>query len=101
MTNVRKLEVVQARPDTAEVPEIIAMLEKVLVHAKEGKVKALAIAHTLEDGQPSPLICSAWHNEAHNFYNLVAAVERLRGRIHQIFEAEDAQVNLEDPKSPA
>jgi hypothetical protein len=68
------------------VPEVISLLESILERAKAGKVRAVAIAATLEDGDPQPSLTTAWHYEPRYFPDLYTGVSCLLRRLERNFD---------------
>lgn len=65
------------------VPEIVSLLEEALGHARDGRIRSLAIAFAREDGDPQPLCQTAWHAEPRQFPHIWLAVSRLVQRLQQ------------------
>lgn len=63
------------------VEDVISILEQALEDARAGLVRSIAIAYTLEDGDPQPLLKTAWHNEPRYFPHIWLAVSRLFKRL--------------------
>lgn len=70
------------------VAEIIDLLEEALADARSGRVRAIGICYSLEDGDPQPLVKTCWHNEPRTLPNLLLALTRLRIRIEKIIHDE-------------
>lgn len=77
-----------AIPSPADGPceDVIELLEQALEDAKAGRVRSVGIAYTVEDGDPQPLIQTAWHVEPRYFPHLFMAVSRLTMRLQDAFD---------------
>lgn len=65
--------------DGADAPqEIIDILEKALAMAKSGRVRALAIAYTVEIGNNTPNATMGYHFEGGRFSDLLWAIVELK-----------------------
>lgn len=77
----------EGTPIGEPVPEILAILEDLLIHARAGEVRAIGVAATIKNDDPQPDIFTAYHNEPRCYPDLFFAVSRLRWWLDKEFES--------------